>query len=63
MSRPAAIPIPITHPLRAGAIGVSFLVAIAVVLLLATTLLLLRGSPPEAIDALTSPPVMVGRTS
>ncbi len=63
MSRPAAIPIPITPPLRAGAIGVSFLVAIAVVLLLATTLLLLRGSPPEAIDALTSPRAMVGRTS
>ena len=25
--------------------------------------LLLRGAPPEAIDALTSPPAMVGRTS
>lgn len=63
MSNPAAIPIPVTHPLRAGAIGILFLVAIAVVLLLATKLLLLRGAPQEAIDALTSPPAMVGRTS
>jgi hypothetical protein len=63
MSDPAAIPIPVTRPLLPGAIGILFLVAIAVVLLLATTLLLLRGAPPEAIDALTSPPAMVGRTS
>ena len=63
MSKPAAISIPLTHAHRAGAIGVLFLVAIAVVLLLATTLLLLRGAPPEAIDALTSPPAMVGRTT
>jgi hypothetical protein len=63
MSNPAAIPIAVTHPLRAGVIGMLFLIAIAVVLLLATTLLLLRGAPPEAIDALTSSPAMVGRTS
>jgi hypothetical protein len=63
MSKPAAIPIPVPHPLRAGAIGGMLLVAIAVVLLLATTLLLLRGAPPEAIDALTSPAAMIGRTS
>lgn len=62
MSNPA-VPIPVTRPLLAGAIGLSFLVAIAVVLLLATTLLLLRGAPPQAIDALTSPPAMVGRTT
>ena len=63
MSRPVAIPIPLAHPHRAGAIGVLFLVAIAAVLLLGTMLLLVRGAPPEAIDALTSPPAMVGRTS
>lgn len=63
MSNPGAVTIPVTHPLRAGAIGILLLAAIAVFLLLATTLLLLRGAPPEAIDALTSPPAMVGRTS
>ena len=63
MSKPAAIPFPVAHPLRAGAIGGMFLVAIAAVLLLAATLLLLRGAPPEAIDALTSAAAMVGRTS
>jgi hypothetical protein len=63
MSKPAAIQIPVTHPLPAGAIGVVFLVAIAVVLLLATTLLLLRGAPPESIDALTSPAAILGRTT
>ena len=63
MSNPTAIRIPVTHPLRAGVIGLLFLVAIAVFLLLAATLLLVRGAPPAAIDALTSPPAMVGRTS
>jgi hypothetical protein len=63
MSNPAAIPIPVTRPLLTGVIGILFLVVIATFLLLATTLLLLRGAPPEAIDALTSPPAMVGRAS
>ena len=63
MSKPAAIPVPLTHPHGAGAIGVLFLGTIAAVLLLGTMLLLVRGAPPEAIDALTSPPAMVGRTS
>jgi heme/copper-type cytochrome/quinol oxidase subunit 2 len=43
MSRPAAIPIPVAHPLRAGLIGIVFLVVIAIVLLLATTLLLVAA--------------------
>jgi hypothetical protein len=63
MSKPAAIPIPLTHPRGAGAIGILFLGAITAVLLLATMLLLVRGAPPEAIDALTSPPALVGRTT
>ena len=63
MSKPAAIPVPLTHPHGAGAIGVLFLGTIAAVLLLGTMLLLVRGAPPEAIDALTSPAAMVGRTS
>jgi hypothetical protein len=63
MSKPAAIAIPLTHPHRTGAVGILFLVAIATVLLLGTMLLLVRGAPPEAIDALTSPAAIVGRTS
>ena len=62
MSRTAVIAMPLRHPLLAGAIGIFFLGAIALVLLLATTLLLVRGAPPEAIDAITSPPTMIGRT-
>jgi hypothetical protein len=62
MSNPA-VPIPVRHPLLAGAIGIFFLVTIAVILMLETTLLLLHGAPPEAIDALTSSPAMVGRTT
>ena len=63
MSKPAAIPIPAAHPIRAGAIGVVLLVAIAAILLLAATVLLVRGAPPQTIDALTSPAAMVGRTT
>jgi hypothetical protein len=63
MSKSAAIPISLRHAPLAGAIGIFFLGAIALVLLLATTLLLVRGAPPEAIDAITSPPAMIGRTS
>jgi hypothetical protein len=63
MSNSAAIPAPVTRAPSAGIVGILFLAAIAVFLLLATTLLLLRGAPPEAIDVLTSPPATIGRTT
>jgi hypothetical protein len=63
MSKPAAIPLYAARQVGAGAAGVLFGVVVGIALLLTTTLLLVQSAPPEAIDGLTSPAALAGRTT
>ena len=63
MSKPAVLSLRAAHPVGAGAIGAWFLVVVAIALLLGATLLLVRSAPPEALDALTTPAALIGRTT
>ena len=63
MSKPAVLPFRPAHRTSGGALSVWLVIVIVTLLLLMATLLLMRSAPPEAIDALTAPAALIGRTT
>jgi hypothetical protein len=63
MSKPAALPFRPAHRTGGGALSVWLVVVVGALLLVIATLLLVRSAPSDAIDGLTAPAALVGRTT